>query len=64
MPERSILGVELEHRHQLDGGDPQAVEGKESFRSSPAYVPAFLSETPGAGMAGETSHVHLVDDGA
>ena len=59
-----ILGIELKHRQQFDGGNAEFLQIWESFRSVRHRFPAFRLATSGARMAGEPPHVHFVDDGA
>ena len=59
---RAVLGIELEHRQQLDGGDPELLEIRDLLDQAGVGAAGLLADA-GAGMAGEAAHVHLVDDG-
>ena len=63
LPRRARLGVELEHRQQLDGGDAELLEIRDLL-DQPGVSAAGLLPDPGARVAGEPADVHLVDDGA
>ena len=60
--ERRILDVELEHRQQLDGSDAELLEIWNLLDQTGIGAACFF-RNPGTGMARETSHVHLVNDG-
>ena len=46
---RAVLGVELEHRQQLDGGDAEMPAGRGSSRSGRRRCRASFSATPELG---------------
>ncbi len=58
---RRVLGVELKHRQELDGGDPEVAEIR-NLLDEPGKRAARLLGHAGARMAGEPSDVHLVHD--
>ena len=59
---RAILGIELEHRQQFDGGDAELLEIGDLLDQAGIGAARLLGNA-GTGMAGEAAHVHLVDDG-
>src|SRR5262249_1988593 len=61
-PGRGILGIELKYRQQFDGGDAESLEIWYLLDQT-GIVATVFSRNPGTGMARETSHVHLVNDG-
>ena len=58
-----ILGIELKHGKQLDRGNAQLLKVGDLLDQSGVRA-TFRFRQPGAGMRGETAHMHLVDDGA
>ena len=58
---RRVLGVELEHRKELDGGDPEIAEIRNLLDEPGKRAARFLGHA-GARMAGEPTDVHLVHD--
>ena len=59
---RAILGIELEDRQQFDGGDAEFLEIGNLLDQTGIGAASVLGDA-GTGMAGESAHVHLVDDG-
>src|SRR5262245_39267906 len=59
---RTVPFVELEHRQQLHCRDAQPLEIRNLFDQARERAASLLADT-GARMAGEASHVQLVDDG-
>ena len=59
---RAVLGIELKHRQQLDGGDAQSLEVRDLLDHAGISAAALLGDA-GALVAREPSHVHLVHDG-
>ncbi len=62
-PGRSILRIELEHRQQFDGGDAELLKIRNLLDQAGVSAARFFRK-PGAGMAGEASHVHFINDGS
>ena len=60
---RAVLGVELEHRQQLDRGDAELLQIG-NLLDQPGVRAAVRFADAGTGMPREAAHVHLVDDGA
>ena len=58
---RAILGVELKDGQQLDGGDAEFLQIGNLLDQAGIGAALRLGHA-GAGMAGETAHVHLVND--
>jgi hypothetical protein len=59
---RTILGIELKHRQQLHRGDPELLEIRDLLDQARERAAGLLAD-PGAGMAGEAAHMHLIHDG-
>ena len=59
---RAVLGVELEHRQQLDRRDAELLKIRNLLDQAGERAARLLGDA-GAGMAGEAAHVHLVNDG-
>ncbi len=58
----SILWIELEHRHQLDRGDPQLLQIRDLLDHA-GVGPSPGRIQPAVGMGGESPHVQFVDHG-
>jgi hypothetical protein len=59
---RGVLGVEGEHRHQLDGGDAQLLQVGDLVDQAPEAAAPFVRHAA-ALVHGEAAHVQFVDDG-
>ena len=60
-PARGILLIELEHRQQLDRGDPQVFQVGD-FIDYTQVGAAPLGRHTGVGVFGQPAYVHLVDN--
>ena len=60
-PGRSILDIVLKYRHELDGADTELLQIRDLLDEAGIRASCSLRE-PGARIAGEPSHVQLVND--
>ena len=60
-PGRSILRIELKHRHQFDGSHAELTQIGNFLDQTRKRAPFVFCDT-GARMAGKAAHVHLVYD--
>src|SRR4029077_8547717 len=61
-PRRAVLSIKLEYRQEFDGRDAELLQGRNFLNQTGIGAPCVLSDA-GTGMAGESSYVHLIDNG-